>query len=100
MSKFVAVCFLSYVSLKSLSEIAIGLIGNAGEDPEYISEFVCQVILGEIVRGLRALIAIGSSDNACHFTHFLSQLGYIGERRKVPYTVVVDPPVDYGLDFT
>ena len=100
MSKFVAVCLLRYVSLKSMREIATGLIGNTGEDPEYISEFVCQVILGEIVRGLRTLIPIGSSDNACHFTHFLSQLGYIGEGREVPYPVVVDPPVDYGLDFT
>lgn len=46
MSEFVAVCLLSYVSLKSLREIAIGLIGNAGEDPEDISEFVCQMLLG------------------------------------------------------
>ena len=74
MSEFVAVCLLSYVSLKSLSEIATGLISNAGEDPEYISEFVCQVLLGEIVCGLRTLIPIGSSDNASHLAHLLREL--------------------------
>ena len=79
MSEFVAVCLLRNVSLKGLRQVATGLISNAGEYPEYIDEFVCQMLLGDVIRGLRALIPIGSSDNARHLAHLLSQLGHICE---------------------
>ncbi len=88
---------LVQVFLQGLRKVHAGLVGEADEDEEHISEFVAEVLA--FVTFFFRLLAIAPCHDAGHFTNFFRENGHVGQLVVIAHTSGLYPLVNGRLGF-
>lgn len=89
--------FFSKILLHRFRQVDAGLVGDADQYEQHVSELVRQFL--SFIRWFPGLLSIGPGHDSGHFTDFFHQDGHVGQFIEVSDTVGSDPVVYKRLKF-